>query len=112
MPELPAGVKTPQDRKPKAAVVAEGQGTSPDPIAVDYNGTTYVIDPVVMDDLEVLEALEDEKGIKLLRLILADQYDKMKAQLKDEAGGGRVTNAAVEQFLGIVFGALNPTDKR
>lgn len=110
MTTVPAGAKMPQDRK-KPAVKAEGQGTPPSPIVFTYHDTEYTLDPAALDDLDVMEALEDQRMVTFLRLVLGDQYDRMKDQLRAEHGT-RVTGESVGAFVEAMFGAVDPTGKR
>lgn len=110
MSTVPTGAKAPQDHKAKA-VVSEGKGEAPAATTFEYRGTTYTVDPLLLDDLEVLESIEDGKSATFLRRVLADQYVMMKDQIKAD-NDGRVPSAAVEEFVTAMFGAVVPTDKR
>lgn len=97
MPTPPANAKKPQDRKPKKQT---------GPIQFDFDGTDYEVDPTALEDLEVVEALQDEKHIPAVRLILGDvQWSKFKESIRDKKTG-RVPSDKAEPFITKMFDAV------
>lgn len=106
MPTIPEGAKTPQDHKPKAP--AKGAK-----VTVNYKGTDYFVEPDCMDDWEHMEALEGGQNITVIKAVLGpEQYAALRAQLKEEANGGRVSY--FDSVAGVMEALMSapPTDKR
>ena len=98
MPDIPAGAKKPADRKPKKT---DG------PITFEYDGTTYTVDRDAFEDLEVVEALQDEKHFPAIRLILGDaQWTQFKESIRDRKTG-RVPADKAEPFINGLFEAVD-----
>lgn len=83
--------KQPEDHQPKADARPKTQ-------TVTLDGHDYQIDPARMDDLSVLELIEDEKWIGVLRAVLGpEQWAAFKTNHADEQG--RVTGAKFSAIL-------------
>lgn len=88
----PANAKQPQDRQTARSEVI-GNKTE-----FDWKGTTYTVDPDLLDDLEFFEALEDNQIASAVRKMLGvDQYTTFKDQVKEAEG--RVSLETTSQFL-------------
>jgi len=88
---IPAGAKKPADRQTaKSDVVTEKS-------EFNWRGTDYVVDPDLIDDLEFFEALETNQFATAVRMMLGDQYDKFKGQVKEAEG--RVSLSTTQAFL-------------
>lgn len=103
--------KAPQDRKPKADANLEVMGV-----------TLTVAAEVVKDrlsDWEVAELMaviqdaDSEPGarlaasVKALRFLLADDYAKVKTDLR-EANDGKLTESVMSEFMSKLFEAIAP----
>lgn len=91
MATVPAGAKKPSDRQTaKADVVATKS-------SFDWRGTEYTVDPDLIDDLEFFEALETNQFATAVRMMLGDQYNKFKDQVREDEG--RVSLTTTQAFL-------------
>ena len=85
---VPATAKQPQDRQAKAEA-------KQDSITVTLAGGEYVFERDAIDDVEFLEALEDNKDITAFRIMRGDaQWTRLKESLRDERGKVRPTAMA------------------
>lgn len=63
----------------------KNEATTPEELSFDYDGERYVYTAAVVRDLEVLEAFEDDKVIKAVRLILGPvQWGKFKLKKRTD----------------------------
>lgn len=100
----PAAAKKPADHKPKQ-VKPRRDG---DHLIVTVREREWRVPEDALDDLEVMEALENNNVLPALRALLTgDQFDVMKDALRDP-DTGRVKYSAATEFLGDLMGALNP----
>jgi|SRR5690625_371960 len=107
----PSTVKKPQDHKPKEtgnSSPAEGQTASqdsvPETVKVVYNGEEYLIETAAVNDLETLEAFENNMlATGLVRMLGEEQYEKFKDAARDEKG--RVSIDVVSDFFANVQNA-------
>lgn len=90
--KVPAGANKPADHQTaKADVINEVK-------EFDWRGTTYNVDPSLIDDLEFFEALETNMFSTALKKMLgAEQYATFKGQVKESEG--RVSLATTQKFL-------------
>lgn len=95
----------PQDLKTKMArVLAE-----PKTRAFTHGGNEYTLPTSAMDDVEILELLEDEKYLSVVRRVLGrEQWDRFKDS--ERLDDGRVPAASLESFIKAVMGAADPQD--
>lgn len=95
--------KKPQDRKPKKDAVRE----------VTLHGVTFEIDPEILDDLDVLDALDqiqEGNGLRvagLLRKLTGEKFNEMRDALRDP-DSGRIPVAVASDFMGELFEAIAP----
>lgn len=76
-----------------------------EPVSFEYDGETYTIDPANVDNLELYEAVEDEKYLTAARgFVGKDQWSKFKDTHRDNEG--RVPMAPVEGFLQALMEAV------
>lgn len=76
-----------------------------EPVSFEYDGETYTIDPANVDNLELFEAVEDEKYLTAARgFVGKDQWNKFKDTHRDAEG--RVPMAPVEGFLQALMEAV------
>lgn len=88
----PANAKKPADHQ-TAKQDVENQS-----IDVDWHGHTYVIETELVNDLEVLEAFEQNYLATGLRRMLGDdQYQAFKDNERND--GGRISLDSVNEFL-------------
>lgn len=88
-----------------AARKAEANPESAEPITFEFNNRTYTIEHGVLDNLELFEAIEDEKYLTATRGFLGrEQWEAFKNDHRDE--NGRVPMAPLESFLGELMGAV------
>jgi hypothetical protein len=95
----------PQDLKTKMArVLAE-----PKLRVFEYEGREYNVSSSALDDVEILELLEDEKYISVVRRILGkEQWETFKDSVRE--ADGRVPSASLEGFLKVVMKVADPQD--
>jgi len=75
---IPAGAKLPQDRKPK------DDGTT----VVEWKGKAWVVENDAFDDMDFLEAAENNLYARCGRMMLgAKQYEEFKEHLRDPKTG-------------------------
>ena len=81
MPEIPEGAKTPADHKAKKP--------KKKPKTHEFRGETYtLVDPEIMDDVDVLEAFDNQQITTALRLIFGErEYQRLKRNLADPETG-------------------------
>jgi hypothetical protein len=91
MANVPATAKKPADRQSAKSEVVKGKST------FEWRGTEYVVDPDRIDDLEFFEALEGNQFATAVRMMLGDQYNRFKDQVKEAEG--RVSLATTQAFL-------------
>lgn len=119
MPEIPKGVKTPQDRKPKK--VEEDLLGSSD-FEIELHGIKLVIPADATDDFELLDDLsrldngDASRLPSLLRRLLPDiedengdtinQWSRAMDSIRDQ--NGRVTIESGATFVQEIFEAINP----
>ena len=93
--------------KAEAARAVGEEPEAPAKLDVEFEGRVYTIRADAMMDVEVLEAVEDEKWIWVMRLVLGiPQWKAFKNQIRTEEG--RVPAARLEEFLGTVMAAADP----
>lgn len=74
---------------------------------VEYDGVEYQIDSGLLDDIEVIELLEDEKYISAIRkLVGADGWKAFKDSHRE--ADGRVPMGTLEGFLNVVMKTADP----
>lgn len=102
---MAATKKAPQDHKPKA-VLTDGVYT------VKLRGVAVKIEADALDDFELLADLADlsdgnaAKTVSLFRRLAGDQAGEITESLR--GSNGRVKASDVSEFLGELFGAINP----
>lgn len=75
-------------------------------IAYTHDDITYVIRKDALDDLEILEFVEDQKFITVMRRVLGEeQWGRYKEAHRAE--DGRVSTDGFEGFINGLFGKLN-----
>ena len=75
-----------------------------------FRDVTYTVPRNAMDDLEVLEALEDEKFITVIRKTIGDtQWKAYKESVRTADGRLPLTQSGFEEFLDTMMKALDPT---
>lgn len=108
MSTIPQGVKMPADRQAKKNE-ANPDNTEDIVFAYGEDGDgqpfEYVIPADAFDDVEIVELLEDEKNISVLRQILGkEQWDLWKD--RSRGATGRVSSATAMSFLQAMFAAV------
>lgn len=104
MPEIPEGVKKPTDHQ-RAKAEVEVQ-----PVTAEFEGERYVIDPDVVNDVELLEDLGDlEDSPHLLprvtrRMLGPEQWGRFKKASRDEHG--RIDAAKLSEFFDLLNESL------
>lgn len=99
--------KAPQDHLEKAGAVKDGM------VGVELDGETYEVDPLFLDDLEMMEALEDGRIVYVLREMLGEaQWVTLKGNLKAASNDGKVRVAALEPVFTALVSSVGPTDSR
>ncbi|EYT56026.1 hypothetical protein H490_0103895 [Leucobacter sp. UCD-THU] len=91
MPEIPAGAKQPQDRKKK---LKKNQ--------YEWRGRVYDIDENGLDDLDVIEALDNQQMTFVARQLLGvDQYQTLREHIVEETGraSGKVFGEFIKGLL-------------
>lgn len=93
----------------KAAAKREADPETPEGASFEFEGVKYTIDPAAYTDVELLEAVEDEKYIAACRGYLGKvQWAKAKESLRDP-DTGRVPGDRFEPFMQAIMEALgNP----
>lgn len=92
-------------RAAAAARKAEARPEEAKPVEFEYDGKTYVVTPDALDNLELFEAVEDEKYLTATRGFLGkEQWERFKDahRLPD----GRVPLEAFEGFLQALMKAV------
>ena len=75
-----------------------------------FRGVTYTVPRNAMDDLEVLEALEEDKFITVIRKTIGDaQWKTFKDTSRTADGRRPLTESGFEEFLDAMMKALDPT---
>ena len=111
---VPAGAKKPADRKPPKPREVDGH------MVVTVRGIEVRVPKDAMDDLEVVEAIEQNNWLPALRALLppyevdgedgeavtVDQVAKVKESIRGE--NGRVRYSDTVEFLNELMGALAP----
>lgn len=99
MPAAPKTAKKPQDR------LAKGEVKRPKSIEFEHGGRTYSISPDVADNLELFEAIEDEKYMTAIRgFVGPEQWQLYKDDHRTP--DGRVPVEGFEEFLNKVTAAI------
>ena len=84
---------------------AEAASDVPQDITFTFDGHDYVIDGEARLDLELFEAIEDDKFMTAMRGFLgAEQWAEFKDRVRN--ANGRVTLSDAEPFLGALMEAL------
>ena len=97
---VPDGVKQPADRQPPAT--AAGVRT------IEVDGIVCVVNPEVLDDFEIVEALQTGNFLPAIGMLFdAATLAQIKAQLRDP-DSGRIKYSAVVEFTTKVLGQLRP----
>lgn len=94
-------------RAAAAARKAEaGAPRLPQAITFEYDGETYTIDEDAVDNLELFEAIEDEKYLTAARgFVGRDQWQRFKDRYRDPVTG-RVPMEPVQGFLQTMMEAI------
>lgn len=102
---IPVGAKRPQDH-----LAAEAKGEVVE-TTFEFRGTEYTVRNDALDDLDVMEAIEDERYIRAARAILgAEQFGRLKAQMRAEAEDGRARMSTdFKDFLEALFESVDFT---
>ena len=111
--KVPAGAKKPADRKPPKPREVDGH------MVVTVRGLEVRVPKDALDDLEVVEAIEQNNWLPAMRSLLppyevegdgepvtVDQVAAVKAALRGE--NGRVRYSDTVEFLNELMGALAP----
>lgn len=78
-------------------------------VTIEYNGEEYTVRQDALDDVEMLEAVEDERYVTVIRKVVGkDQWTKFKESVR--TADGRVPTKPFEEFLSIVMESVGPTD--
>ena len=102
MSTIPATAKKPSDRQAKKNEAAPDEAQD---IDFEWGGHTYTIPADAFDDVEILELLEDEKNLSVVRRILGgDQWTLWKDRNRNDAG--RVPAEPLAEFLEALFAAV------
>lgn len=102
MSTVPATAKKPADRQAKKNEAKPDEAQS---IDFEWGGHTYTVPAEAFDDVEILELLEDEKNLSVVRQILgSDQWSEWKDRNRNAAG--RVPAEPLGEFLGALFEAV------
>lgn len=101
MAAIPEGAKKPKDHK-----AAQAEATLPEgPIEFDFREQHYVIDPGFRDDVEILEDIEDENMVRVVRRILGDKvWDQWKEANRGD--NGRISVQIAKDFISELFEEL------
>lgn len=101
MSTIPATAKKPSDRQAKKNEAAPDEAQD---IDFEWGGHTYTIPAEAFDDVEILELLEDEKNLSVVRQILGPvQWGEWKD--RNRTATGRVPAEPLVEFLEALFGA-------
>lgn len=101
MSTVPANAKKPSDRQAKKNEAEPDEAVD---IEFEWDGDTYVIPADAFDDVEILELLEDEKNLSVVRQILgAEQWSAWKD--RNRGASGRVSAGPLAAFLEALFSA-------
>ena len=74
----------------------------------EYKGETFTVREDVLDDIDILEALEDERYLTALRTMLGtDAWKRAKDCIRDESG--RAHASEMEGLIEVIMGAVNPS---
>lgn len=99
---IPKNAKKPADHQ---AQKNEAQPHMAGDITFEYDGNEYTVAAAAGDDVELLELLEDDKTVTVVRQVLGkEQWDQWKDRYRGD--NGRVSTDAVEPFLTALFDAL------
>lgn len=108
MPDVPTTAKKPSDRKPRKTA-QKAEASLDDDIVFDFEGHDYVIPKGASEDVEILELLEDDQTITLVRQILGrQQWAAWKDRYRRD--DGRVDPSKIEPFLTAMFDAIGGED--
>lgn len=100
---IPEGVKQPSDHRPAKN---EANPAAARDIAFEHDGHHWTIPAAAFEDIEVLELLEDENYVSVVRKILGrQQWDAWKNAHRDDEGRVSVTHA--EPFITALFEAAD-----
>ena len=95
----PAAARTPQDRKAKTSARTDAHEGE---VRFEYEGHEYSVGPEAKTDLELMEAVEDQRYIAAVRGYLGKaQWDTFKELHRGK--DGRVDVAVFEGFLQILM---------
>ena len=101
MSTIPATAKKPSDRQAKKNEAAPDEAQD---IAFEWGGYTYTIPAEAFDDVEILELLEEEKNLLVVRRILGTQWAEWKD--RNRTASGRVPAEPLTEFLEALFAAV------
>ncbi|MGC5376496.1 hypothetical protein ACPXAO_23605, partial [Salmonella enterica] len=77
-------------------------------VTFEHAGVEYTLSPNVLDDVEILEAMEDERYITAVRSIVGrERWNDFKESVRTD--DGRVPASELETFLEKVMAAVDPT---
>lgn len=83
---------------------AEESAEAPAPVTFEFDGETYAIDNDALDDVELLEFIEEEKYILVVRGYLgAEQWQQFKDSHRNAKG--RVPSEPVQRLMTAVMEA-------
>lgn len=92
-----AGAKTPTDRKTEDKKVRRVR-VLPDSVKLEWDGDDYELQPDVMDDVELILALEQNRQVTaLVQLLGNQQWERFKVSHRGD--NGRVPYSEAEAFL-------------
>lgn len=93
-----AGAKTPTDRKAADENRVRKVRVLPDEVRLEWDGDEYVLEPDVMDDVDLILALEQNRQMTaLVQLLGSTQWEHFRSTHR--ADNGRVPVSEAEAFL-------------
>lgn len=97
--------KTTAAKAASTARKAEADPENAQPVSFEYDGRTYIIEQERLNNLELFEAIEDEKFLTATRGFLGrEQWDAFKDDHRTE--DGRVPMEPLEGFLADLMKAV------
>lgn len=107
-----AGAKTPTDRQDAAPVEKKARNVRvlPGEVRLEWEGQEYVLEPDVMDDVDLILALEQNRNMTALVQLLGNaQWERFRAAHR--ADNGRVPVSEAEVFLTSLVDELQKVAK-
>lgn len=100
------GARTPSDRqaaKPAAKKVRNVR-VLPGEVRLDWDGEEYVLEPDVIDDVDLILALEQNRRMSALVILLGnEQWERFRATQRD---GTRVRASDASEFMEALLSEL------